>query len=526
MTVSALFVVKNWSIASDSTLNNILGCKKWGSVLFQAKSSLISQLDGSDKDVRTSSIVTDTQNTFIKPFEQESSGLTFVPTRRIQTRSLTKSTNSYDVDHKVYVVPSSPVAIQSPFQSKELLQETESENIVVNSILDRDNHLYLTVQANIQKKLDEIIASKFSFKNRIEKSKQNDIIKRKTPDQSQSPIKKRPRSRSASLAAVPVTNKPLSFNSTSSNSSEEECDEINSEELEEEEEHLLFNQAQESGTVNDNLDTSTQRFQNTWEAIISKYSDSKYAESGDVVDLLTGDVVEDNGHLRSLPENQKSLWTYYGEPEEEEYDPGDDVDEVDLFKITSEGLLGYSRSIFRNNQDESAQDNIQEDLVNEIQGATVKENESDFEEITFSQFERTQKTSILATKRPDHITKLITDKTFVSLLKEKQALRYETRNPKYDLQTLDGLRSLPRDPFEKFMETDQLEQELNNLTLGSRNEPFLKTCNEFLHASFTRADQISCEIKKLNAGPLDDNEWLPEVLETTAAAIMTPIQIS
>lgn len=69
------------------------------------------------------------------------------------------------------------------------------------------------------------------------------------------------------------------------------------------------------------------RFRKTWELIISKYSLSDLHQ-GDVLDLVTGEVVEDNGHLRSLKQGVggagAGLGGLFGDEEEPELrDSGD-----------------------------------------------------------------------------------------------------------------------------------------------------------------------------------------------------------
>ncbi|ANB11286.1 Muscle M-line assembly protein unc-89 [Sugiyamaella lignohabitans] len=45
-----------------------------------------------------------------------------------------------------------------------------------------------------------------------------------------------------------------------------------------------------------------------WMAIISKYGNEDIEKDADVIDLYTGEIVEDHGHLRSLDDKTGSLW--------------------------------------------------------------------------------------------------------------------------------------------------------------------------------------------------------------------------
>lgn len=56
-------------------------------------------------------------------------------------------------------------------------------------------------------------------------------------------------------------------------------------------------------------EAATRRLQTVWERIIEKYSEPEIVAHGDVVDLETGAILQDNGHLRSIDSSVRSLWT-------------------------------------------------------------------------------------------------------------------------------------------------------------------------------------------------------------------------
>lgn len=55
-------------------------------------------------------------------------------------------------------------------------------------------------------------------------------------------------------------------------------------------------------------DAATRRLKSVWDSIIERYSEPSVVEQGDIVDLDTGEIVKDNGHLRSLKEQEDDMW--------------------------------------------------------------------------------------------------------------------------------------------------------------------------------------------------------------------------
>lgn len=53
---------------------------------------------------------------------------------------------------------------------------------------------------------------------------------------------------------------------------------------------------------------SGEKLLGAWADIIERYSDPRLAEASDVIDLETGSVVEDHGHIAALEKDRESLW--------------------------------------------------------------------------------------------------------------------------------------------------------------------------------------------------------------------------
>lgn len=58
---------------------------------------------------------------------------------------------------------------------------------------------------------------------------------------------------------------------------------------------------------------SQQKLKSAWDNIISKYGDPSLMDEGDVVDLVTGEIIEDHGHLQGIHGHSDNIWV-------EEYD--------------------------------------------------------------------------------------------------------------------------------------------------------------------------------------------------------------
>lgn len=54
---------------------------------------------------------------------------------------------------------------------------------------------------------------------------------------------------------------------------------------------------------------SFNRAKNNWQALIKRLSSLSENEQGDIIDLRTGQIIKDTGHLRSLKETKDSLWS-------------------------------------------------------------------------------------------------------------------------------------------------------------------------------------------------------------------------
>jgi len=62
---------------------------------------------------------------------------------------------------------------------------------------------------------------------------------------------------------------------------------------------------------------SLQKVKDAWKSIIERYSNLNENEQGDIVDLLTGRIVTDTGHLRSLKEEKHNIWNQSKDQETE-----------------------------------------------------------------------------------------------------------------------------------------------------------------------------------------------------------------
>lgn len=54
--------------------------------------------------------------------------------------------------------------------------------------------------------------------------------------------------------------------------------------------------------------TSLNKVRNAWKSIIKKYSALSETQQGDVVDITTGEIIKDMGHLRSLRQDSDGVW--------------------------------------------------------------------------------------------------------------------------------------------------------------------------------------------------------------------------
>ena len=50
---------------------------------------------------------------------------------------------------------------------------------------------------------------------------------------------------------------------------------------------------------------SLEKIRKVWKAIIDKYSNLPEGEQGDVLDLRSGEIIEDSGHLRSMKDSTR-----------------------------------------------------------------------------------------------------------------------------------------------------------------------------------------------------------------------------
>lgn len=450
---------------------------------------------------------------------------------------------------------------------------------------DKKHSLYLTVQANIQQKLNDIIESSLFPRYKQKHSGTNvsaqstdKIDKKRQNSASSQPEPKRRRSSSYSLVQSRNHSPILPFESTPSGEMRKTVivtgtpdppHNIHQETMGSAESQI-YDDAGTVTDVNEGLASSTQRFKSAWESIIAKYSDEQYAESGDIVDLVTGDVIEDNGHLRSLPVDRSSLWTFF----EEEDSRSDDVSEDDddsrqrrsvekdsndrmFIPIVSENL-DVDEYVFSDggesfdpgvqeignvektvepplvlisddeddisdpeNSSSPAQEIPRETSVRQIDKGSRES--SPLEEISSAEFERlvgSGGVAFSAGSVPSHI-KMIQSPKFKALCAERRRLKSQAHyNSDYNSPSLLSVRHIP-DPFIKILkmlsleaktsDAERLQQKLGTLNIGTSqaHDPFLDSCSKFATGSFKRADDMAREIYDINQGP-ENSMWLPQ----------------
>ncbi|KAF3919597.1 hypothetical protein ABW20_dc0103596 [Dactylellina cionopaga] len=87
------------------------------------------------------------------------------------------------------------------------------------------------------------------------------------------------------------------------------------------------------------LRQNAQRLKSSWEDICRRYGRDFGAE-GDEIDLETGQVVVDNGHLRNLSENQHDTWAFNDDDDEEVGDAGSATSSLEMEILGMRPMLG------------------------------------------------------------------------------------------------------------------------------------------------------------------------------------------
>ena len=80
--------------------------------------------------------------------------------------------------------------------------------------------------------------------------------------------------------------------------------------------------------------TSLHKVRDAWKSIIKKYSALSENEQGDVVDIATGEIIKDTGHLRSLHQ-EDNLWAEASSRAHAGGGSGDDHDDGDEFNYNA-----------------------------------------------------------------------------------------------------------------------------------------------------------------------------------------------
>lgn len=105
--------------------------------------------------------------------------------------------------------------------------------------------------------------------------------------------------------------------------------------------------------MEEGFDASQKRLSSAFDAIFAKYGNPENEDDGDIIDLNTGEIVEDRGHLKSL-ETQKGLWQKVMGGD---YDDEDDEDDWVTFR------------------EERVQQQQEQELYQEEQGSEIQGNE-------------------------------------------------------------------------------------------------------------------------------------------------------
>jgi hypothetical protein len=80
---------------------------------------------------------------------------------------------------------------------------------------------------------------------------------------------------------------------------------------------------------------SLNKVKEAWSTIIKKYSSLPHDKQGDIVNLTTGEIVKDTGHLRSLKQKRDNLWAQHPH-----------ADQIEKLRYRQKSL---NNSLFNNN---------------------------------------------------------------------------------------------------------------------------------------------------------------------------------
>ncbi|ODV59484.1 uncharacterized protein ASCRUDRAFT_14891 [Ascoidea rubescens DSM 1968] len=97
---------------------------------------------------------------------------------------------------------------------------------------------------------------------------------------------------------------------------------------------------------------STKKIKSQWNSIIKKYSSYDLNNQGDLVDIFTGEIVEDNGHLKSIDSKNSNLWKLFSNKQKIIAKSKNDESDEQISKIDEEFKSE------KNNQDNTQNDPI------------------------------------------------------------------------------------------------------------------------------------------------------------------------
>lgn len=147
-----------------------------------------------------------------------------------------------------------------------------------------------------------------------------------------------------------------------------------------EEEELYVGESMTLAPFHNNLSDmfvkSNERLKVVWERIIQKYSDPQLVHSGDIIDLQSGSLVEDNGHLRSMTSNRKTIWSF----EKGNVDPTEEFDvKYNEIDFDSEVEKGGSSSLYETAEEPESNSTSQSnsDQLGEISPSIYSPSKSD-----------------------------------------------------------------------------------------------------------------------------------------------------
>ncbi|AOA64896.1 Centromeric chromatin component [Komagataella phaffii CBS 7435] len=134
------------------------------------------------------------------------------------------------------------------------------------------------------------------------------------------------------------------------------------------------------------LEKQGERLQKRWRSIIDKYSKVDLDEQGDLIDLHTGEIVEDNGHLESVSSRKHNIWKAEKEDIlDEDFESTEDIEAVDQ---NSEQDIGEESSLERSSDETSgasSNESSNESPENSEDNSEIKSSQGDVSKESLSE---------------------------------------------------------------------------------------------------------------------------------------------